>query len=128
MAKAPNPKTLGASKKADIAIRITVRGDVAIVRPSDFGARDDVLVRRETKAANVGRMSLLGAFQELDERSMGLDSICLLWWLGRRKAGDTTMSYTEALDRFPTYAEFEEQVTFEEITPDEDAEAGSPEA
>lgn len=128
MAKAPNPKTLGASKKANVAIRITVRGDTTVIRPSDFGARDDVLVRRETKAANVGRLSLLGAFQELDERSMGLDSICLLHWLGRRKAGDTTMSYAEALDRFPTYAEFEEHVTFEEITLDDEAEAGSPEA
>jgi hypothetical protein len=127
MANAPSPSAARRNRARDRVIKITVRGDEATIRPADFGARDDSLVRRETKIAGVERVSLMGALQAMDEGTVGLDLVCLLWWLGRRKAGDTTMSYGEALDGFPSYAEAEDQITFEEIVDDDEAD-GSPEA
>lgn len=125
MATAPTPG--GSRVAAAKTIRITVRGDTATVNPADLGPRDDALVRKETKMAGVERVSLMGAISQLDEQSMGLDAVCLLWWLGRRKAGDTTMSFGDALDRFPTYATFFDDVTFEVEDDDDDPEDGSPE-
>lgn len=128
MARAPNPKTLATADSTDDAIVISVRGEVGRLVQGDLGARDDSLVRRECKAANLGRISLIGALRELDEESMGLDSICILWWLARRKAGDTTMSLDEALDRFPSFKEMNDNpdlITFEKEVAEED---GSPEA
>lgn len=119
MARAPNPKTLARQKADTKAITITVRGEEAIVRPGDFGARDGALVRRETKLALGEKRSLLGALQDMDEQSIDLDSICLLWWLARRKVGDTNESYAEALDRFPTYDETDE-IDFSILEDDED--------
>lgn len=126
MAKAPTP----GKTRDDKTIRITVRGVAAVVRPADFGPRDDALVRRETLKALGWKGSLMAALTQLDEESIGLDSICLLWWLSRRKAGDTTEAYAQALDGFPNFAEAAEQVQFEEVLDgDGDGEGvGSPEA
>jgi len=114
------PKPGATSHKQETVIRISVRGEEVIVRPSDYGPRDDALVRRETKMAGVERMSLMGAMQALDEQTMGLDSVCLLWWLARRKAGETTMSFGDALDGFPSYGEAEDAIVFEEVIDDDD--------
>lgn len=126
MAKAPRPGAARRDREADRLITITVRGEESVIRPGDFGPRDDALVRKETKMAQVERVSLMGAMQAMDEGTIGLDLICLLWWLGRRKAGDTTMSYGDALDAFPTYATAEDEIDFEESADDE--EPGDPEA
>lgn len=129
MATAPRPGTgpIAAAEQNRTRI-ITVRGERSVLRLGDLGPRDDALVRRETKMAGVERLSLMGALQALDEQTMGLDMLCLLWWLGRRKAGETTMSYGEALDRFPSYAEVGEAVMVTELEDDDDDDDGSPEA
>lgn len=123
-AKAPRPGSTKAKAKAeqDPYFKIIVRGDEAIIRPGDFGPRDDALVRKEGKKADLGRLSLMGALGSLDEDSVGLDSICLLWWIARRKAGDTTQSLATALDNFPSYGEADEHIDVIEISPDEDDE------
>lgn len=123
MASAPTPGTT----EPDRTIIITVRGDKSVLHIADLGARDDALVRQETKMAGIEQMSLMGALAALNEQTLGLDMVCLLWWLGRRKSGDTTESYGEALDGFPSYSEIEAAITFEEIV-DEDEDDGSPEA
>lgn len=113
MAKAPKPT--GPKDKRRPVIEITVRGVEAIVDPGEFGPKDDILVRRESLAAFGERVSLIGSFESLDQRSAGLDTICLLWWLARRKAGDTTESLSDALDGFPSYAEADSEITFDII-------------
>jgi hypothetical protein len=128
VAKAPRPgSTPLADAERNRTFVITVRGDRAVLRIGDLGARDDALVRRETKAAGVEKVSLMGALAAMDEATMGLDMICLLWWLGRRKSGDTTKSYGDALDGFPTYAEAEGVIKLEQVV-DDDEDDGSPEA
>lgn len=117
MATAPRPGTT--RPQIDATIIITVRGVKAELRPADFGPRDDALVRRETAAAGVDKVSLLGALARFEEGVIGLDDICLLWWVARRKAGDTLESYSEALDGFPTYGEADE-ITFEQVEDDSD--------
>jgi hypothetical protein len=121
-AKAPRPGTT--SPEGERVIKITVNGEAAIIRPGEFGPRDDALVRRETKAALGEKRSLMGAFASLDEETIGLDSICLLWWLARRKAGDTTESFAEALDRFPSYGEATEAIEMAEVVDDGEDDSG----
>jgi hypothetical protein len=130
MATAPRPGTTPlADAERNRTFVITVRGDKSVIRVADLGARDDALVRRETKMAGVEKVSLMGALSAMDEQTMGLDMICLLWWLGRRKSGDTVQSYGEALDAFPTYAEAEGVIKLEqEVDEDDDEDDGSPEA
>lgn len=123
MATAPRPGST--SRKDDVAFKITVRDEVAVVRPAEIGPRDDALVRRQTRAALGYPLSLMGALQQLaDEEAIGLDSVCLLHWFGRTAAGDTTETYGEALDRFPKLTEVDDLVELTEVTPDdEEAEA-----
>jgi hypothetical protein len=123
MARAPQPGSTapaGPSSANEGGFKITVNGEVAIVRPGDFGPRDDALVRRETKAAYGEKQSLMAALMALGQGEIGLDSICLLWWLGRRKAGETTESLSDALDRFPSYAEADSAIDLAELLPDDD--------
>ncbi|MQA17627.1 MAG: hypothetical protein GEV09_27175, partial [Pseudonocardiaceae bacterium] len=105
MATAPRPRSVRKAVEADQVIKITVRGEEAVIRPGDWGPRDDALVRTHTRKALGEARSLLGALQELDEQTIGLDSICLLWWLGRYRAHLTRESYGDALDKFPSYGE-----------------------
>lgn len=128
MAKAPQPgSTPTAEAERSRTFVITVKGDRSVLRLADLGPRDDALVRRETKMAGVEKVSLMGALASLDEQTIGLDMVCLLWWLGRRKSGDTTQSYGEALDAFPSYAELDGNVSLSELEED-DEDDGSPEA
>ena len=128
MAKAPIPgSTPTAEAERSRTFVITVKGERSVLRLADLGPRDDALVRRETKMAGVEKVSLMGALAGLDEQTIGLDMVCLLWWLGRRKAGDTTQSYGEALDGFPSYAELEGNVSLSELE-DDNEDDGSPEA
>lgn len=133
MAKAPRPGTSPtAAKKKKAAqqrgFRITVWGEVADIYPADIGPRDDALVRHETGKALGYNLTLLSAIQDLegDADQLGMDTVCLLWWWGRRKAGDTTESLAEAFDRFPTVGELEEACQLDRIVPDEEGEEGDP--
>ncbi len=114
MATAPKP---GGIKQVP-TLKITVRDVAAIINPGEFGPKDDSLVRRESMAAFGERVSLTGVLQEFDSGAVGLDSLCLLWWLARRKAGETDESLSDALDSFPTYAEFEGAVQVEVVEDD----------
>jgi len=120
MATAPKPG--GNNAPTYSVLKITVRGETTIVDPGDFGPKDDIMVRKESLAAFGERMSLMGAFHEIDERSAGTDTICLLWWIGRRKAGETNESLSDALDSFPTYAEMAQGAyTAEVVEPEDDS-------
>jgi len=128
MATAPRPGSTEAAK--DRTIIITVRGEKSVLRIGDLGPRDGDLVRHETKAAGVEKVSLMGALSALDEETIDLDRICLLWWLGRRKGGDTTETFGEALDAFPNYIEAGNAIAVEELVDDDVDDDGdlSPEA
>jgi hypothetical protein len=117
MATAPRPGTT--RPQPEQTIIISVRGVKAELRPADIGPRDDALVRRETAAAGLEPVSLLGALSRFEGGQVGMDDICLLWWVARRKSGDTIESFGAALDGFPTDGEVDE-ISFEQVVSEED--------
>lgn len=130
---APRPGTTPTARAAKTAerrkgFRITVRGDTATVMTGEVGPRDDAKFRRATNEALGFKLSLLSALGQLNDNALGLDTICSLHWYFRLRAGDTSMSLDEALDRFPSLNEFEDLVTVEEVVEDDDDEVASPEA
>lgn len=129
MANAPKPGTTPSAnnKKPDPkrGFRLTINDEPADIYPADVGPRDDALVRHESsKPEAFGYpVTLLGAVKQLDDAEktgmLGMDTMCTLWWWGRRKAGLTTETLAEALDRFPPITELNENFSMERIEPDE---------
>lgn len=105
MAKAPRPGGTGRQAAKDMTLVIVVRGEKATLSFGSLGPRDEALVRRATRAALAEPLSLLGAFTQMTEDgAVGMDTIALLWWLARHKAGDA-FTFEEALDAMPSFPE-----------------------
>jgi hypothetical protein len=130
MATAPTPGKARKQAQTHQRIRIVVDDIEAIVQPSAYGPRDDVIVRMATKKPDpVGwgmELSLTGLASQLqDGATVGLDTICTMWWFGRYKQGEH-VTLGECIDVFPPLSEVDDRVKVELV--DADLEDGSPEA
>ncbi len=100
MANAPAP---GAGKRAEAIesarrlMTITVRGhDPVTLAPGNVPFKERLLVRRATG------LPFEAFFTGGEEASsIGLDSVQVLWWLGRRAAGEVLLTLDHAIADFP---------------------------
>lgn len=121
MATAPRP---GAHRKAEAARRyflIKVDDIEVQIRPGDYGPRDEVIVRAATRKPDPEgwgyELSLQGLLGQMrDGATIGIDTLCTLFWFGRYKAGHG-VSLREVIDTFPSMMEMDERVTLSEADP-----------
>jgi hypothetical protein len=110
MATAPKP---GAARKAEAqrtALRIKLNGTTHVLHASDLGPADDRIARRETG---------FPVSYYFNQEKFGADSLLVLLWTARRKAGEADLLYAEVEKEFPTYADLD-GVEVEEVTDEED--------
>lgn len=105
-ARAPKPGTTAnsnlakARKKAKRSgFRVTIGLDVWTLHTADIGPGDDFLVRRQTGVP-------LSVFLTSD--SFGLDSVAVIVWTARRKAGEKRLTFQRVLEEMPSFAEIDE--------------------
>lgn len=137
MATAPRPgaarKNAAKRKYLKIAVTPADGGDPveAIVRPQDYGPRDETIVRMATRKpyndafpekGGLGfELSLQGLIAQMtDGATVGMDTIGVLWWFGRYKAGDPVALGQALFVELPSMDEFGERVSIEEVDPDGD--------
>ena len=138
MATAPRPGAQRRKQESAKAFSISIDGVKAVVRPGDFGPRDEVIVRMATKKpfneteptrGGLGyELSLQGLIAQMgDEATVGSDTLAVLWWFGRYKAGENVTLGQVVFDEFPSLAELnDDRLTLEEIIEDDDGD-NSPE-
>ncbi|MDP1820444.1 MAG: hypothetical protein Q8K58_11235, partial [Acidimicrobiales bacterium] len=89
MAKAPRP---GAGRSpGPLAFHLRVRDESWIVPPPGF------LPIREKIAVRMGTGLPYEAFIKSGEGTIGEDSLVVIWWLGRRAAGEPNLSFDQAV-------------------------------
>jgi hypothetical protein len=85
--------------------RITVRGETFTLDPGAITARDGAVVRRRTREAGLGAMSVMGILRSLEHEEVAdLDLLAVLSWMARRQAG-LVEDLGDVVDAFPTYGE-----------------------
>lgn len=105
-----------------LGVRITVGGRTVDVMFGDLGPHDEMLVRAAT-AKQVGyAMSLQ---RMMDAENFGIDSIAVLFWIGRMKDGERKLTLKQTFAQFPKFDKLEDELDVEEIF--EDGEDDSPE-
>jgi hypothetical protein len=100
MATAPRPGSLTRKRSKRSGFRVTIGQDVYTLRTADIGPQDDFLVRRVTGGTP------LSAF--LTGTSFGLDSVAVIVWMARRKAGEKRLSFQRVLEEMPSFEEIDE--------------------
>lgn len=97
MAKAPIPGVSARAAASDAAKRtmtITLEGQPpVVVTPGNVPFGERLAVR---KATGIPYEAFLGG-----EDKIGLDSVQVLWWLGRRASGEPGLTFDAALAEWP---------------------------
>lgn len=123
MAKAPRPGSVRQEADANQVFVLTVDGIPQRLAIADLGPKDAVRVRK----LQLG-VSLAGLLVQMqDEAQVDIDVPCILWWLARIKTGEKKLTFEQAVDEFPTYADITERFSAE-IEDLNDEDDGSPEA
>jgi hypothetical protein len=126
LAQAPKPGARRNAEDTAAAVKvvwvIVVRGEEYRLRRADLGPADARLVRQTT---GLRLLAIMGEIGGVD-----FDYTTVLWWLARRHAGETDLTYAQAEAEFPSYEEaLEGAVTVKLDTIEaQDGEDGSPEA
>lgn len=97
MAQAPRPgiaKRKAAQQQARKVLRITVDGTTVQLTPDNIPFTEQIAVRK-----SCGGLPL-SAFWG-DGPSVGVDSLQILFWLGRRACGEPGLSLATVLDEWP---------------------------
>lgn len=98
MANAPRPgraRQEEARRQAErVAIRITLNGESYTLHIGDLGPQDDLVARKQ-----VG----LPVTPFFAEDRFGMDSLLIIYWMARRKSGESTLQFQAVLDEYPTY-------------------------
>lgn len=98
MAKAPTPgkaRRQAAREEAErVAIRITLNGESHTLHIRDLGPQDDLVARKQ-----VG----LPVTPFFAEDRFGMDSLLIIYWMARRKSGESNLQFQTVLNEFPTY-------------------------
>lgn len=129
MATAPRPGVSGRATQqtADQTVMtITIKrpiyhdqrlvADTHTIAPGNLPMRERVICRKATGLP-------LAAFWAEDR--IDVDSLMVLWWLARRMNGESTLTFDQAADQWPTDLDGDE---IDVTTNDPDPEADDPEA
>lgn len=81
--------------------RVVLYGETYVLQMRDLGPRDEALVRQTT-----GRP--LTSY--LNGDGFGLDSLGIIIWICRRKAGERKLTLSKVFDGLPTYGEWTEMI------------------
>jgi hypothetical protein len=121
-ASAPRPGTVRKDAEANQTFIISIDGQPQRLTVGDLGPKDARAVRKLKLGYSLaGLMSLIA-----EETQVDLDVPCVLWWLARTKAGEK-ITYEQAEDEFPSYADVAERLTIEVEDDTGSEEDGSPE-
>jgi hypothetical protein len=99
MATAPRPGSITRKRSKRAGFRVTIGPDVHVLRTADLGPGDDHMVRRIT-----GRP----LSQYLTADTFGLDSVAVIIWMARRKAGEKRLTLQRVMDEMPSFEEIDE--------------------
>jgi len=126
MATAPPPGAQRQAKEARQYFKIIVDGVEAVIRPADFGPRDEVIVRAATRRPDPEgwgfELSLQGLLAQLGSAStIGTDTLATLFWFGRRKV-DPNITLRSVIDTWPPMNEVQDRVDLVQVDPDSDDE------
>lgn len=97
MAQAPRP---GVGRRSENEMRdrrtltVTIRGESHTVAPGNIPLRDSAAVRKATGG--------LSPRMFLDGDTFDVDSLKVLWWLGRRIDGEPDLTLDELEESWPT--------------------------
>ncbi len=106
MAQAPAPG-IGAQnegvKAAQLVITIAFRGQSVSIAPFNLPLKESLIFRKATDGSSIE--SYWNGPQ-----SIGLDSTKVLWWLGRRAAGEFQLTLEKAWDEWPDDLDLEHEL------------------
>ena len=88
--------------------RVTIRDEQWDLNSADIGAEDDFLVRRQTHGTPLSVFLGGGDF--------GLDTVGVIVWMARRKAGEKRLNLQRVFEELPNKAEFDELAENEEFS------------
>lgn len=97
MAKAPTPGIVAEQEQQNAAkmiVTVTLRGVSVRVAPLNLPMAEELLVRKATGLP-------VTAFFTGGETAIGLDTIRVFWWLGRRAAGEWQLTLERAWSEWP---------------------------
>lgn len=124
MATAPRPGVGERGEAANAAmtfLTITLKDQAPVtIAPGNVPFAERLLVRKATGLP-------FEAFFGEREETVGEDSIQVLWWLGRRAAGEWQLTLTRALEDWPVPLT-PDLIDIEYTTPDQEKETSSPES
>lgn len=94
MGLAPTPGVGRRQAVERTGVRITIGGESWILHTSDLGPQDDLMARKETG---------LPVTPFFGEDRFGMDSLLVMLWVARRKAGEQNLRFQQVIDQYPTY-------------------------
>lgn len=117
MARAPRPGSTASDQETErLGLRITFRDRTLTLHLDDLGPNDDLAARKETGFP-------VAPF--INDDRFSTDSICVLWWMARRKNGERRLRYQDVVKTWPGLVELgrmfdDGTLAIEEITADTD--------
>lgn len=99
MATAPTPGKGPAARAQEEEVQRTAmvikQGDREwVLAIDDLGPNDDLISRKQTG---------LPVTPFFEEDKFGADSLMILYWMARRKAGEDRLRYAEVVEEYPSY-------------------------
>ena len=105
--RAPRPGTTPSSngvaqrnRAKRTGFKVTIGDDVDVLHTADIGPNDDFLTRKQTGGIPLSQFLTADGF--------GLDSIAVIRWTARRKAGEKRLTLQRVLDEMPSFEEIEQ--------------------
>lgn len=100
MATAPTPGVSRRSEAQRTALKIKCDDGEWTLHMSDLGPRDDIEARKATG---------LPVTPYFNDERFGMDSLLIIMWIARRKAGEPRLRFDDVMDEFPTYESLTEK-------------------
>lgn len=104
--RAPRPGTTPSSngvatrtRAKRTGFKVTIGDDVWILHTADIGPGDDFVTRRQTNGIPLSQFLTADGF--------GLDSVAVIIWTARRKAGEKRLTLDRVMEEMPSFEEIE---------------------
>lgn len=127
MATAPVPGSVRkeAERQGVMAITITVHRPIHVTRkgqrvqlPETVTVAPDLVPIRERTIIRKATGLPISAYWA-GQDAIDLDSIVVMWWVGRRLAGESTLTWAQAADQWPLDLDIDEELTVDAYDPDD---------
>lgn len=129
MAKAPTPGSVRkrAEKHGVPLMTITIKTPIVVdgrTLPEEVCVAPDLIpIRERTILRKATGLPIAAYWSGAD--AIDLDSVVVMWWLGRRLAGETTLTWERAMEQWPEYLDPEDlDVTVDGEDDEDEADEG----